>query len=94
MIKSKIVKLVLSSFITLGVMLFSNSFNDVSKVVADELVETPSVSWDNIDYAGYGPHEINGIPQQGYCVLFQYADYRFYSEAFQNQVLSATIPNI
>ena len=73
MANKKTIKLVLSSFIALGVMVFSHiSNNSINEMHADELIGTPSVSWDNIDYAGFGPHEVGGIPQEGYCVLVQY----------------------
>ena len=75
MAKKRIVGLILSSFIAFGVMLFfdiSKKDSGVASVSADELVGTPSVSWNNIDYAGFGPNEVGGVPQEGYCVLAQY----------------------
>ena len=85
----RITKLLISSFIAFGVMLFSNMpKNDVIKVNADELVDTPTVGWNNVDYSkdlNWVPftNESN-IPQQGYCLLPLYpsniASNTYYSE--------------
>ena len=76
--KKRIFGVILSSFLALGVMFFSHVQNNSGSLVhADnDLVGTPSVSWNNVDYsAGLGgdvwsPNtNSNGVPQEGYCIL-------------------------
>jgi len=80
MVKKRIEKLILSFFVSLGAVLFLNvsNNNDIVSVQANELVDTPIVSWNNIDYS----HEFawvpntnsSGIPQEGYCLLALYPE--------------------
>ena len=78
--KKRILGVILSSFVALGVMFFSHSHNNSASIAkADDLVGTPTVSWNNADYsAGLGGEvwspntNSNGVPQEGYCLLAQY----------------------
>lgn len=77
--KSRIIKFALSLCLTLGVMFFSNALvkdDNAQAVKADELVGTPEVSWNNVDFtSGHvwaSPTNDLGVPQQGYCLLALY----------------------
>ncbi len=78
--KKRFLGIILSSFLALGAMIFSHNQNNSGSIAkADDLVGTPTVSWNNADYsAGLGGEvwspntNSNGVPQEGYCLLAQY----------------------
>ena len=79
MARKRIVGLLLSSIVALGVMLFSNISNSNPQAAfATDLVGTPEVSWNNVDYSRgiskeWAPNVNDlGIPQNGYCLLALY----------------------
>lgn len=98
--KKRIFGVILSSFLALGVMFFSHVQNNSGSIVhADnDLVGTPSVSWNNVDYsAGLGgdvwsPNtNSNGVPQEGYCILAQYPSDLSASEYQTENLITANI---
>ena len=99
MAKKRIIGLILSSVLTLGIALFSHTqkSNDFIAQAEDELVGTPtSIAWNNVDYS----HELewtpyindNGVPQQGYCLLPLYPSTLSSSTYTSESLTTANIP--
>ena len=99
MAKNRFVRLLLSSMMPLGVALFchANNSNDVL-VRADgtELVGTPEVGWNNVDYSkelNWVPNRNeNGVPTEGYCILPIYPSNISAAEYTSENLLTANIP--
>ena len=98
MARKRFVRLLLSSFVALGVALFCHANNDDVVVRADgtELVGTPEVGWNNVDYSKEANwvtnRDQNGIPLEGYCLLPIYPSNitsQFYTD---ENLLTANIP--
>ena len=78
MAKKRIVGLLLSFVMALGITLFSHEIKREGYLVnadGDELVGTPEVGWNNVDYSAndgrnWVPNKDDkGVPQEGYCLL-------------------------
>ena len=101
MAKKRIFGLILSSIVTIGVMLFSRATPKdglVAKADGNELVGTPTIGWNNVDYSlnmslSWAPHvDEVGIPQQGYCLLPLYPSDIAASVKYDENLLTANIP--
>ena len=101
MAKKRIFGLILSSVVTIGVMLFSHATPKdgyVVKADGNELVGTPTIGWNNVDYSlnmslSWAPHvDEVGIPQQGYCLLPLYPSDIAASVKYDENLLTANIP--
>lgn len=98
MIRKRSVGLILSSFMALGVLLFSQtSKNNDFAAEADGLVGNPSISWNNVDYSytlskDWVPNKNqSGVPLEGYCILVQYESNIASSTYVDENLLTANI---
>lgn len=98
MAKKRIVGLILSSFLAVGALLFSHSSRNNDVIAkADDLVGTPEVSWNNIDWSpemgeSWVPNiDSNKVPQSGYCLLALYPEHISLSNHTDENLITSSL---